>query len=132
MGDSGPPPHKNGHFLPKNGPEIPFLGQKQSFLGLCGQFNAPQLFLAAARNKKTCSAGLGSQKMGDSGLPPLKNGHLLPKNGLTLPILGQKECFLGSGGQFDAPPPYFAGARFKRVGVAALGRWEIGDSGTSP
>ena len=52
--------------------------------------------------------------MGDSGPPPPKNGHFLPKNGLKMPILGQKQCFLGWGGQFDAPPPYFAGARLNK------------------
>ena len=59
--------------------------------------------------------------MVDSGPPPQKNGHFLPKNGLKRPILGQKQCFLGSGGQFDAPPPYFAGARLKKICLAGLG-----------
>ena len=54
--------------------------------------------------------------MGDSGRPPPppKNGHFCQKKGLKMPILGQKQCFLGSGGQFDAPPPYFARARLKK------------------
>ena len=61
--------------------------------------------------------------MGDAALPPPplenghflpKNGHFLPKNGLKMPFLGQKQCFWGSGGQFNTPPPYFAGARQKR------------------
>ena len=53
--------------------------------------------------------------MGDSGPFPLRKSHSLPKNGLKMPILGQKQCFLGSGGQFDAPPPYFAGARLRKT-----------------
>ena len=52
--------------------------------------------------------------MVDSGPPPPKNGHFLPKNGLKMPFLGRKQCYLGSGGQFNTPPPYFAGARLKR------------------
>ena len=31
MADSEPPPLKNGHFLPKNGIQMPFLCQKQCF-----------------------------------------------------------------------------------------------------
>ena len=65
--------------------------------------------------------------MGDAAPPPLENGHLLPKNGhflpkngLKMPFLGQKQCFWGSGGQFNTPPPYFAGARQKKTCVAGL------------
>ena len=43
--------------------------------------------------------------MGDAAPPPLENGHLLPKNGLKMPFLGQKQCFWGSGGQFNTPHP---------------------------
>ena len=81
MGDSGPPPLKNRHFLPENALKMPILGQKQCFLGSGGQFDAPPPYFAGARLKKTCVAGLGSRKMGDSGPPPQKNGHFLLKNG---------------------------------------------------
>ena len=111
---------------------MPILGQKQCFLGSGGQFDAPPPYFAGARLKKTCVAGLGPRTMGDSGSPPLKNGHFLPKNGLKMPILGQKQCFLGWGGQFDAPPPYFAGARLKKTCVAGLGSRKIGDSAPPP
>ena len=59
--------------------------------------------------------------MVDSEPHPPKNGHFLPKNGLKMPILGQKQCFLGSGGQFDAPPPYFANAQLKKTCLTGLG-----------
>ena len=129
MGDSGrPPPKKNGHFCQKKGLKMPILGQKQCFLGSGGQFDAPPPCFARARLKKTCVAGLRSRKMGDAAPPPLwkmaifcpKNGHFLPKNGLKMPFLGQKQCFWGSGGQFNTPPPYFAGARQKKTCVAGL------------
>ena len=58
--------------------------------------------------------------MVDSGPPPPQKMPFLPKNGLKMPILGQKQCFLGSGGQFDAPPPYFAGARLTKTCLAGL------------
>ena len=132
MGDSGPPPLKNRHFLPKNGLKMPILGQKQCLLGSGGQFDAPPPYFAGARLKKTCVAGLGSRKMGDSGPPPPKKWPFLLKNGLKMPILGQKQCFLGSGGQFDAPPSYFAGARLKKTCVAGLGPRTMGDSGSPP
>ena len=121
MGDSGPPPLKKWPFLLQNGLKMPILGEKKWFLGSGGQFDAPPSFFAGAQLKKTCVAGLGPWTMGDSGPPPLKNRHFLPKNGLKMPILGQKQCLLGSGGQFDAPPPYFAGARLKKTCVAGLG-----------
>ena len=48
--------------------------------------------------------------MVDSRTPPPKTGIILPKNGLQMPFLGKQKWLLGSGGQFDAPPPYFADA----------------------
>ena len=129
-----PPPLKNGHFLSKNGLKMPFLCQKQCFLGSGGQFNSLPPYFAGARVKKTCVAGLGTQKIGDSGPlpPPLKNGHFLPKNGLKMPFLGQKQCFLASGGQFDAPAPYFTGARLQKTCVAGLGTRKMGESAPPP
>ena len=70
--------------------------------------------------------------MVDSGPPPPKNRHFLLKNGLKMPFLGRKQCYLGSGGQFNTPPPYFAGARPKHTCVAGLGSRKIGDSGHPP
>ena len=45
--------------------------------------------------------------MGDSGRPPPKKKIAIfcQKKGLKMPILGQKQCFLGPGCQFDAPHP---------------------------
>ena len=84
MGDSGPPPPpKKWPFFAQKWLKMPILGQKQCFLGSGGQFDAPPPYFAAARLRKTCVAGSGSRKMGDSGPPPLKNGHFLPKNGPT-------------------------------------------------
>ena len=125
------PPPKNGHFLPKNGLKMPFLGQKQCFLASGGQFDAPAPYFTGARLKKTCVAGLGTRKMGESAPPP-KKWPFWPKNGLKIPILGQKQCFLASGGQVDAPPPYFAGARLKKTCVLGFGSRKMGDSGPPP
>ena len=46
--------------------------------------------------------------MGESGPPPPpppKMAIFCQKKGLTMPILGQKQCFLGLGGHFKAPHP---------------------------
>ena len=43
--------------------------------------------------------------MGDSAPPPPQKGHFVPKKGLKMPILGQKQCFLGLGGHFKPPHP---------------------------
>ena len=45
--------------------------------------------------------------MVDSGPPPPKNGHFLPKNGLKMPILGQKTVFFGLGWSIRRPPTLF-------------------------
>ena len=45
--------------------------------------------------------------MGDSAPPPKKMAIFCQKKGLEMPLLGQKQCFFGSGGQFDAPPTLF-------------------------
>ena len=70
--------------------------------------------------------------MGDSGPPPKKMAISCQKKGLKMPILGQKQCFLGSGGRFDAPPPYFARARLKKTCVAGLGSRKMGDAAPPP
>ena len=51
--------------------------------------------------------------------PPPPNGHFFPNKGLKMQILDQKKCFLGSRGQFKAPPPYSAGAEVTKSCVAA-------------
>ena len=47
-----PPPPENGHFLSKNGLKMPFLGQKQSFLGSGGPFNTPHPILQVPHSTK--------------------------------------------------------------------------------
>ena len=54
--------------------------------------------------------GMEAGKSVVQGRPTPKRPFFLPKNGLKMPILGQKQYFLGLGNQFQAPPPYFAGA----------------------
>ena len=48
--------------------------------------------------------------MVDSGLPPKKWPFFCPKMAFKCHFWAENSGFLGSGGQFDAPPPYFAGA----------------------
>ena len=69
--------------------------------------------------------------MCESGPPPPKIANFCPKKGLKMPILGQKQCFLGSGGQFKAPAPYFAGSRLQKTYVAGYGSRKMG-SGPPP
>ena len=85
----------------------PILGQKQCSFGLGGQFKAPPRYFAGARLRKKCFAAYGGRKMGESGPPPPppKLAIFSQKKGLTMPILGQKQCFLGFGGHFKAPHP---------------------------
>ena len=44
-----------------------------------------------------------------------------PEKGLKMPFFARKQCYLGSGGQFNTLPPYFAGARLKKTRVSGLG-----------
>ena len=98
-------------FAKKNALKIPILGDTQFVLASDGQFDAPPPYFAVPRLKTPCVLGLGSHKMGDSGPPPpLKKAILCHKKRPKMPILGQKQGFLGSDGQFDAPPPNVAGA----------------------
>ena len=79
MGDSGPPPKKIGHFLPKKRPKNANFGPKQCFLSSGGQFDAPPPYFAGTRLTKPCVAGLGIQKMGDAAPPPRKMAIFCPK-----------------------------------------------------
>ena len=67
--------------------------------------------------------------MGESGPPPPQKWPILAqKKCLKMRILGQKQCFLGSGGQFKAPAPYFAGSRLKEKYMlqgSGAGKWVI-------
>ena len=72
---------------------MPFLGQKQCFLGSGGQLNTPHPMSQVLDSEKHVLQGWGAEKLVIQGRPPQKNGHFLPKNGLKMPILGQKQCF---------------------------------------
>ena len=58
-----------------------------------------------------------------------KKWAFLHKTGLKMPILVLKDCFLGLGGLFKAPEPYFAGARLKKTSIAWYGSRKISVSG---
>ena len=61
--------------------------------------------------KKHVVHGIEARKWQFQGRPPPKKmGIFCPKKGLKMPKLGLQHCFLGLGGLFKAPPPYFAGA----------------------
>ena len=45
MVESGPPPGKNGHFLPKNGLKMPVFGEKQCFSAQVGSSTRPHTIL---------------------------------------------------------------------------------------
>ena len=108
---------------------MPILGKKAVFLGLGAQVKAPLPYFFGGFTQKKCVAWYWSQIMGVSGPPHPKNGHFLPQKGVKMPKLGLKHCFLGFGGQFKAPPPYFAGAGLKETSVAWYGSRKIGISG---
>ena len=59
--------------------------------------------------KKHMLHSIDARKPVYQGCPTQKNGHFVLKNGLKMPTLGLIHCFLGWGGQFQAPQPYFAG-----------------------
>ena len=104
MVNSGPPPPKMAIFLPKNGLQMPFLGRKQWFLGSGGQFDAPPPYFAGARLRKTCVAGLGSRKMGDSGPPPPKKWPFFAQKWPKNAKFGEKKVIFGLGWSVQAPP----------------------------
>ena len=108
MGDSAPPPPQNGHFLPKKRPKNANFGPKTILFGLGCPFQGPPPYFADARLKKTCVAGYGSRKMGDSGLPPPQKkwpffAQEKPKNA----NFGPKTVFFGLGWPVQGPPSLF-------------------------
>ena len=87
---------------------MPILDQKQYFLGLGVHFKAPHPILQMPDSKKHVLQGMGAGKwVIQPPPPPPKNGHFLPKKSLKMPILGQKQCFLGTGWPFQGPPALF-------------------------
>ena len=123
MGESGPPPPppKMAIFCQKKRPNNANFGPKTVFFGLGWPFQGPPPYFAGARLKKTCVVGYGSRKMGDSPPPPPKRPFFAqkrPKNA----NFGPKPVFFGLGWPFQAPPPYFAGARLKKIMSCSI--WE--------
>ena len=70
----------------------------------------PYPFFWVLDTKKHMLHGIEAKKWVFQGRPTQKMGIFFPKNGLKMPIMGPKHRFLGLGGQFKAPQPYFAGA----------------------
>ena len=106
MGVSGPPHPKTGHFLLENGLKMPILGLKHCFLGLGGQFKAPQPYFAGADSKKV-NCMVWSRETGVSGWPHPKVSIFWAKNDLKLPILGKKRSIFGPGCAVQGPPTLF-------------------------
>ena len=96
---------KKHHFLPQNGKtKIPIFGPNQCFLGSGGKFKEPQSCFAGAQLTICCRVWEPEWVWVFHPPPPL-NGNFLPKRGQNMPILSEKKCFLGLGGQFKAPHP---------------------------
>ena len=64
------------------------------------------------------------------GKPPKKKGLFFAQNGLKMPMFGQKQFFLCSGGEFKALAPYFAGGGPRTTCGAGYGSQKIGVPGT--
>ena len=108
MGDSGPPLLKKTHFLPKNGLKMPFFGEI-FFFGLGWAVQDPLTLFSSCSTQRDMFCRV-KQKRVLQGRPPPKNGHFLPKNGLKLPFISHKKCFLGLEWSVQGPQPYFTGA----------------------
>ena len=126
-----PPPPQMAIFCPKKGLKMPILDQKLYFLGLGVHFKDPHPILQMPDSKKHVLQGMGAGKWVIQP-PPQKNGHFLPKKSLKMPILGQKQCFLGTGWPFQGPPSLFCRCSTQKKCVAALGTQKIGDSAPPP
>ena len=87
---------------------MPILGRNQSLFGSNGQFKAPRPILQVLNWREHVLQYIGAGKWVFQGRPPTKKKVTFPKNGLKLPILGRKQCFLGSGGHFKDRQPFFA------------------------
>ena len=103
-------PPKRWPFLAQNDLKLPIFWQKSIMFGPGCSVQGPlTLFLRFLTRKNMCCMVFKPENQCFRVAPP-KNGHFLPKKGLKMPQIGPKHCFLGLGGQFKAPQPYFAGA----------------------
>ena len=114
-----PPPPRKVAFFAQKGAKNANFGPKPVVLGSGGQSKAPHPVLRVPNSDKHVLQGMRARKWVIQVRDPQKNGHFLPKKRLKMPILGGKQCFLGLGGQFKAPPPFFAGAQRRRRCVPA-------------
>ena len=136
MGDSAPPPppppKKMAIFCPKKAQKCQFWAKNSVFWAWVAISRPPHPILQVLDSKKKhVLQHMGAGKWVNQGRRPQKMANFCPKKGLKMPFLGQKQCFLGSGGQFKAPAPYFAGSRLKKTYVAGYGSRKMG-SGPPP
>ena len=109
-GVSGWPIPKDGHFWAKNDLKLPILGKKRSIFGPgCAVQGPPTPFLRCLTQKNMCCVVLRPENRCLRVAQPKKWAFFAqkrPKNAKIWP----KHCFLGLGGRFKAPQPYYAGA----------------------
>ena len=118
-------PPKIWPFFAQKWPTIVNFGPKTAFFGLGWLVQGPPtLFCRCLTQKKICCRVWKPETWSFRAAPPF-----LPKNGLKNPILGQKHCFWGLGGEFKPPQPCFAGSPLKTTWVAWYGIWKMGVSG---
>ena len=102
MGESGPPSKKMAIFCPIR-PNNANFGLKTVF------FLARVVNCRPLRQQSMRCTVWDPEKRCFQANPQQKKSPFYGQNGLNIPIFGQKQFCLGSGGQFKAPPPYFAG-----------------------
>ena len=111
MGDSGPLPLKNGHFLPKNGLKMPILGQKQCFWCSGGHFKATATVVCRCLSQHSLCCRVRKPEEGCFMAPCRKNANFCLKNDLKMPIFGRKNMVFWARVVSASPhPTYFAGA----------------------
>ena len=101
---------KRWPFFGQKRPKIANFGQKSIIFGPgCSGQGPPTRFFRCLTRKNMCCMVLTPENQCFRVAPPKKWAFFAqkrPKNGKN----GPKHCFLGLGGQFKAPQPYFAGA----------------------
>ena len=86
---------------------MPKLGLKHCFLGLGGQFKAPQPFFAGAGFKEEIPCMLWKPENSRFRATPPKNGHFLGQKWPKIANFGQKSSVLGLGCSGQGPPILF-------------------------
>ena len=101
QGRPPPPPLKMAILCPKMPQKCHFWAKNSVFLARVVSWTAAHPISQVLHSNEHVLQEKRPGKWVNQGRPPLKKGHFCPKKGIKIHILGQKQCFLATGGDFN-------------------------------